>query len=115
MLTFEEYKEIYFNPRITEELKKDLEGLYSLDAKDELERLAKQEYKNFLTLSINQINNVKLIEDLEFIKEVLEELSVNEQNYEFGHSYQIAKDRKKLAEIKLNRLIREEKLKINPM
>lgn len=55
------------------------------------------------------------LEDLEFIKEVLDELSVDEHNYEFGPSYELAKSRKQLAETKIRRLIRAIKLDINPM
>lgn len=51
------------------------------------------------------------IEDLNFIKEVLDELSIDERNYDFGPSFSLAKDRLKLAKIKIKRLIRQEKLK----
>lgn len=47
------------------------------------------------------------VEDLTFLKEVVNELSVNAEDYDFGPSYSLAKDRKKLALIKLNRMIRE--------
>jgi adenine-specific DNA methylase len=47
------------------------------------------------------------VEDLTFLKEVVNELSVNAEDYDFGPSYSLAKDRQKLALIKLNRMIRE--------
>jgi ribosome-binding factor A len=55
------------------------------------------------------------LEDLEYIKEVLSELHVNEQDYEFVPTYTLAKDRKKLAQIKIDRLIRAIKLDIKSM
>lgn len=53
------------------------------------------------------------VEDLTFLKEVINELSVNAEDYDFGPSYSLAKDRKKLALIKLNRMIREIKNDLN--
>lgn len=53
----------------------------------------------------------QLEEDLLFIKEVLNELSVNPEDYDFGPAYSLAKERKQLANIKLNRLIRAAKFK----
>lgn len=55
-------------------------------------------------------NNSCVMADLQFIKEVLNELSVDAENFDFGPSYSLAKDRHRLAKIKINRLIREEKL-----
>lgn len=52
------------------------------------------------------MKNVDMLEDLKFIRTVLSELSISEYDYEFGPSYEIAKSRKSLANIKLNRIIR---------
>ena len=50
------------------------------------------------------------IDDLKFILEVMQELSVNPEDYDFGPAYEMTKDRKKLAMTKLRRLIKQEKL-----
>jgi len=57
---------------------------------------------------LDDVNNEE--NDLTFILSVIEELSVNSEDYDFGPSCALAQDRKKLAIIKLNRMIRQLKL-----
>jgi hypothetical protein len=46
-----------------------------------------------------------LAEDLSFIKEVLLESTIKKEDFEFEFSFILAKDRKRLAEIKLDKIL----------
>lgn len=50
-------------------------------------------------------------EDLKFILEVMENLEVDPDSWSWGVSFEQAKREKELAEIKLRRMIREDKIK----
>lgn len=61
------------------------------------------------------IKRENIIDDLELIKNVLDDVSVVPENFDFGPSYGLAVDRHRLARIKIKRLLRQERLNATKM
>lgn len=54
-----------------------------------------------------------LLEEYEFLKSVLLELNVDPERYDFGPAFELAKSRHKLAKVKINRLIKQERMRLD--